>query len=347
MAIRNCDPFINPLNLPDSHTSDRLCNGFAAGASVVFKRMALLSGVAALLVVAALSDRDRAERTASIVLGSAWTLADVVSGTYGRPDESRRKAKVQRVANKPAKKSVKATTRVAQVSRGKRRNLADGYRTLCVRLCDGYYFPISAAATPAEFWRDEEACRSSCATPAKLFVYRNKDGSADTMTDLAGMHYGALKTAFQYRVSYDASCTCSPAPWTEAAAAKHRLHALNEAAAAGDLSASLARVPLASEIRATEHVARTRTGADLVVASAPQLKVISEVQRSLTRQVAERTFAARKARTVRTAAVETKRVRVVRTSTRVAVAAPRRARVVHRARPVRLSDSRTVVWVHR
>ena len=50
---------------------------------------------------------------------------------------------------------------------------AGTYRTLCVRLCDGYYFPISFSATRDRFARDAKTCETSCGGQARLFVYRN------------------------------------------------------------------------------------------------------------------------------------------------------------------------------
>ena len=37
-----------------------------------------------------------------------------------------------------------------------------GYRTLCVRTCDGYYFPISFSSQPRNFPRDQNACTAMC-----------------------------------------------------------------------------------------------------------------------------------------------------------------------------------------
>jgi hypothetical protein len=318
----------------------------------VSKRLSCLLALAAAALFWVSIQPEPARVATQAVLGSAWTLSDLVSGTYARPREAvRRKAKVQRVADtrKRARKARKAETRLAR-SRMKRppmRNLASGYRTLCVRLCDGYYFPISAAATPGEFQRDEAKCQSSCSSPAKLFVYGNKGGSPETMTDLEGMPYGTLANAFQYRVSYEASCTCSPAPWTEEAANRHRLYALNEAAAAGDHAAEIARIPVAAAVEAGERAARARTGADLVVASVPQMKAIADARRGgVTRRVAERTpVATRKARVIRTAAAQPARPRVLRSGT--AFPAPRTVRVVQRARPVRFSETRGLIYVMR
>src|SRR5207247_7083255 len=40
--------------------------------------------------------------------------------------------------------------------------LAGTYRTLCVRTCDGYYFPISYSTVPGKFADDEQLCRRMC-----------------------------------------------------------------------------------------------------------------------------------------------------------------------------------------
>src|SRR5215470_5542313 len=38
----------------------------------------------------------------------------------------------------------------------------NGYRTLCVRTCDGYYFPISFSTAPTRFAEDEQTCQKLC-----------------------------------------------------------------------------------------------------------------------------------------------------------------------------------------
>ncbi len=83
------------------------------------------------------------------------------------------------------------------------------YRTLCVRTCDGYYFPISFSTVPSRFADDEQTCRAMCpATDAALYVYRNPGEDVNQMVSLAGEPYTALPTAFRYRQEYDAACTC-------------------------------------------------------------------------------------------------------------------------------------------
>ena len=53
------------------------------------------------------------------------------------------------------------------------------YRTVCVRLCDGYYFPVSFSTLPEPFEQDAEACQSKCAAPAELYYYQNPGAAMD------------------------------------------------------------------------------------------------------------------------------------------------------------------------
>ena len=83
------------------------------------------------------------------------------------------------------------------------------YRTLCVRTCDGYYFPISFSTVPSRFANDEQTCQSMCpGAEAALYVYRNPGEDPSQMVSLTGEAYSALPTAFRYRQEYDAACTC-------------------------------------------------------------------------------------------------------------------------------------------
>jgi uncharacterized protein DUF2865 len=99
------------------------------------------------------------------------------------------------------------------------------FRTVCVRLCDGYYFPIGFSATEGQFAEHEAACQSRCGSPARLFVYPNPGANPDQMRDLAGNPYLKLKNAFRYHVNFNPSCSCQPQPWTLASRQRHRLYA--------------------------------------------------------------------------------------------------------------------------
>lgn len=108
-----------------------------------------------------------------------------------------------------------------------RRGHNDGgtFKTLCVRLCDGFYFPISAATRRDSFAGDAKRCEQSCPSGSRMFVFRNPGEGVENMVDLQGHRYRDLPTAFQHLNRYDASCTCRGNPWDEAALARHRAYA--------------------------------------------------------------------------------------------------------------------------
>jgi len=87
---------------------------------------------------------------------------------------------------------------------------AGTYRTLCVRTCDGYYFPISYSTVPSKFTDDERQCQRMCpASEAQLFTYRNPGEDVARATSLnGGKQYSELPNAFSYRKQYNAACSC-------------------------------------------------------------------------------------------------------------------------------------------
>lgn len=87
------------------------------------------------------------------------------------------------------------------------------FRTLCVRTCDGYYFPVSFSTGFDFLQRDAQTCQSMCpATEAKLFFHRVPDQESEQMISLQGRPYTALPNAFLYREqrtdTADPACTC-------------------------------------------------------------------------------------------------------------------------------------------
>lgn len=93
------------------------------------------------------------------------------------------------------------------------------YRTVCVRSCDGYYFPISFATVPGRFADDERTCKSLCpAADATLFTYRNPGEDINQAVSINGQPYSSSPNAFRYRQSFDAACSCKAAgqSWADA-----------------------------------------------------------------------------------------------------------------------------------
>jgi len=96
-------------------------------------------------------------------------------------------------------------------------NGAQTYRTVCVRLCDGFYFPMSFSTLPSHFAQDAEACSSKCAAPTELYYYPNPGGSVDQSVALKTQEaYTKLKFAFRYRKEYVNGCSCKTAEYVPA-----------------------------------------------------------------------------------------------------------------------------------
>lgn len=110
-------------------------------------------------------------------------------------------------------------------------------RTVCVRMCDGYYFPISNATTREGVAKDASTCHSACGGEGRLFVQRSPGGPADTLEDLQGRPYAQLPNAFLYRTQYVADCKCKPNPWEAEAKERHRVYALVDSARKGNVGA--------------------------------------------------------------------------------------------------------------
>ena len=88
-------------------------------------------------------------------------------------------------------------------------------RTMCVRTCDGAFFPISSNATPADFQRDAQTCEQRCpGAQTALYFHALETEETDQMISAAsGEPYLDLPTAFAYKtrdLSQPGQCGCSP-----------------------------------------------------------------------------------------------------------------------------------------
>jgi Protein of unknown function (DUF2865) len=98
------------------------------------------------------------------------------------------------------------------------------YRTLCVRLCDGFPVPISFATTKDHLSTDARRCEQQCPARSRLFAYRLGQ-SLEEMVDLEGKPYRDLPTAFRYQKKYVADCTCRGNAWDAETLARHEAYA--------------------------------------------------------------------------------------------------------------------------
>jgi hypothetical protein len=96
-------------------------------------------------------------------------------------------------------------------------NGAQTYRTLCVRMCDGFYFPVSFSTLPSHFEQDADVCQSHCAAPSQLFYYPNPGGTVEQAVAMKDQEpYTKLKFAFRYRKEYVQGCSCKAADYVPA-----------------------------------------------------------------------------------------------------------------------------------
>ena len=120
-------------------------------------------------------------------------------------------------------------------------NGATTYRTICVRSCDGFYFPVSFSTLPSHFPQDAEVCGQKCAAPSELYYYPNPGGSVDQSVALASQEpYVKQKFAFRYRKEYVSGCSCKEAEFVPPTPA---LDKKAEAATPTRTSASVQRAP--------------------------------------------------------------------------------------------------------
>lgn len=94
--------------------------------------------------------------------------------------------------------------------------LADQYgtfRTLCVRTCDGYYFPISFSTVAQRFDDDEQTCQAMCpGSNVELFYHRMPaQDSEDMISYRTSTPYVELPKAFSYRKEFQPECACRSA----------------------------------------------------------------------------------------------------------------------------------------
>ena len=94
------------------------------------------------------------------------------------------------------------------------------YRSICVRLCDGFFYPVSYSTYGSRLAQDVERCQSNCAAPAELYVYRNPGHSPEQAISLHGSAYVDLPVAFKFRKEYVKGCSCKQAEYNPTAACR-------------------------------------------------------------------------------------------------------------------------------
>lgn len=95
-----------------------------------------------------------------------------------------------------------------------------GAKAVCVRSCDGGFFPVSYSARRGNNDDLEELCHALCPNAeTQLFTY-SLSGDIDQAVSNDGTPYKSMPNAFRYRTKFDPACTCKPPnmSWVQALA---------------------------------------------------------------------------------------------------------------------------------
>ena len=106
-------------------------------------------------------------------------------------------------------------------TRPQRTLLASGASTVCVRVCDGAFFPVTYIGAASRADSLEEVCRSLCPNAEVALYSFPFGGTIDEAVSAAGEPYARLPNAHKFEQSFDPGCSCR-APgqsWAEALAA--------------------------------------------------------------------------------------------------------------------------------
>ncbi len=126
------------------------------------------------------------------------------------------------------------------------------FRTICVRTCDGFYYPISFSTTSDRFRDDDQTCQRMCpSAEVSLYTYHNPGEDVGQSVSLNGRLYTELPTAFAYRKAMNSACSCRKPGETWADALK--VNGPDDTVAPGDV--------VVNEQNA-KRLSQPRTGAD-------------------------------------------------------------------------------------
>lgn len=102
-----------------------------------------------------------------------------------------------------------------------RREVGGGSYTVCVRACDGSFFPVTYFGGRSREDGLEDICQSECPNAeVKLYSFP-LGGAIDEAVSSTGQPYASLPNAHKFEESYDSSCSCRRPgqSWAEALAA--------------------------------------------------------------------------------------------------------------------------------
>lgn len=115
--------------------------------------------------------------------------------------------------------------------------LEDGERprggpiAICVRACDGGFFPISYSARRSNLEELNELCKALCPNAEATLYTRSARGGIESAVSIDGAAYSEHPNALKFQTTYDPACGCKPPGknWVEALAEAERILAASHA----------------------------------------------------------------------------------------------------------------------
>jgi Protein of unknown function (DUF2865) len=109
---------------------------------------------------------------------------------------------------------------------GESKEARAGSKAVCVRSCDGSFFPVSYSAGGSRLDELQDMCRALCPNAdVSLYTY-SPSADIETAVSISGARYMDSPTALKYRKTLDSTCSCRRRgqSWAEAlAGAEQRL----------------------------------------------------------------------------------------------------------------------------
>ncbi len=204
---------------------------------------------------------------ASISAGGDAMAQSFFEKLFGLGDSRPQQPAPRVIGMRPAieRDAINLRERESRPSRAVPAESGDVVQTMCVRTCDGYYWPVRYPATRADFSKDASVCVSTCGAEAKLYTRSGPGAEPEEMRDADGNSYGASKTAFAYRKGLLKGCSCRSMPWSEAERARHEGYALAEAEKA--IRLAQAEADRVAEVAAAAEKAETDKKHEQLVAA--------------------------------------------------------------------------------
>ena len=129
----------------------------------------------------------------------------ILEALFGNP----RQEPSSRVTDVPLTPDPNATAPTApETTVGEGTEAHAGSKEVCVRTCDGYFFPIGYSGSGGRSGDLQEMCKALCPNAEVALYSYPPSGDINEAVGADGTHYADLPNALKYRKSVDGACSC-------------------------------------------------------------------------------------------------------------------------------------------